>query len=78
MKRPVLALLLLLALALYSGVTESVTSLLVKQGLASGNVTVRAGLHIDVPIVFVGLVLVAMAEIFRRGAELEDEQSLVI
>ena len=28
--------------------------------------------------IFMALVLVALAEVFRRGAELEDEQALVV
>jgi hypothetical protein len=37
-----------------------------------------ASLHIDAVVVFIALVLIALAEIFRRGAALEDEQSLVV
>lgn len=70
--------LLLLALALVNGVAEFVTSLAVRRGLASSSIAVPSGLRIDVPIVLVALMLVALAEIFRRGAELEDEQSLVV
>jgi hypothetical protein len=70
--------LLLLALALLNGVAESVTSMAVRSGLASGNIAVPRGLRIDMPLVLVALVLIALAEIFRRGAELEHEQSLVV
>lgn len=70
--------LLLLAIALFNGLAESVTALVVRNGLVSGDVTVAPGLRLDVPVVLVALVLVALAEIFRRGTELEHEQSLVI
>jgi hypothetical protein len=46
--------------------------------VASPRIAVAGGLHLDAPLLFVALALVALAEIFRRGAELEDEQSLVI
>jgi hypothetical protein len=70
--------LLLLALALLNGVAELVTSMAVRSGLASGDIAVPSGLRIDTPLVLVALVLIALAEIFRRGAELEHEQSLVV
>jgi len=70
--------LLLLALALFNGVAEFITSLAVRNGLVSSELTVTTGLHINVFVVLVAFVLVALAEIFRRGAELEHEQSLVI
>jgi hypothetical protein len=70
--------LLLLALALFNGVAEFVTSLAVRNGLVSSDLAVATGLRINLFVVFVAFVLVALAEIFRRGAELEHEQSLVI
>ena len=70
--------LLLLAVAVVNGVAELVTSRAVRAGLSSGSITVPRGLHVDLSAVLVALVLVALAEIFRRGAELEDEQSLVV
>ena len=68
----------LLALALLNGVAELVVTLAVRGQLSDGNVIVPAAIPIDMSLVFVGLVLIALAEIFRRGAELEDEQSLVV
>jgi hypothetical protein len=70
--------LLLLALALFKGFAELATALAVKNRLLGGDVVVVTGLRVDAPVVFIALVLVALAEIFRRGAELEDEQALVI
>jgi hypothetical protein len=70
--------LLLLALTLFDGVAQLVTSLAVRGGLAAGSVAVTPGLRVDLPLVFVALALIALAEVFRRGAELEREQSLVI
>jgi hypothetical protein len=55
-----------------------VLALAVRSGLQSGSITVSAGLSIDRRLVLLALVLVALAEIFRRGAELEHEQSLVV
>jgi hypothetical protein len=70
--------LLLLALALFDGVSQFVTALALRGGVASPCIAVARGLRVDAPLVFVALALVALAEIFRRGAELETEQSLVI
>lgn len=70
--------LLLLALTLFDGVAELVTSLAMRDALVGGRLAVGTGLRLDAPLVFVALALVALAEIFRRGAELEREQSLVI
>ena len=70
--------LVLLALALFNGVAEFITAMAVRRGLASDSITVPAELHFSAPLIFVGLVLVALAEIFRRGAELETEQALVV
>ena len=70
--------LLLLALAVLAGVAELATSLIVRGWLARNDITVSTGLHINGWLVFVALVLIALAEIFRRGAELEHEQSLVV
>jgi hypothetical protein len=70
--------LLCVAVALFNGVAEFVTSLAVRNGLVSGDLVVTTGLRVNMLVVFVALVLVALAEIFRRGAEHEHEQSLVI
>ena len=70
--------LLALALAMVTGVSELVTSLAVRGRLISERVEVPLGLSVDGSLVFFGLVLLALAEIFRRGAELEEEQSLTV
>jgi hypothetical protein len=70
---------LLLSLALLQGVVETATSIVVRRGLSSsGPLAVAGGLHLDGMLIFIALVLVALAEVFRRGAELEHEQSLVV
>jgi hypothetical protein len=70
--------LLLLALAVMEGVAEFITAAVVRSGLTTGTIRVSTGLHFNAPVILVGLVMVALAEIFRRGAELEIEQSLVV
>lgn len=70
--------LLLFAFAVLDGIAGSVASLTVSRGLTSSTLTVPAGLHVDAVVVLVGLVLIALAEVFRRGAALEHEQSLVV
>ena len=70
---------LLLAIAGLNAVAELATSIAVRRGLAAGStLTVPTGFHVDLTFVPVALVLMALAEVFRRGAALEHEQSLVI
>jgi hypothetical protein len=70
---------LLLALAGLKAVAELATSIAVRRGLAEGSsLTVPTGFHLDLSLVPVALVLIALAEVFRRGAALEEEQSLVV
>ena len=71
--------LLLLALAMLNAVAEVATAMAVRRGLENtSSFAVPSGLHTDLTLVPVALVLMALAEVFRRGAELEDEQSLVV
>lgn len=71
--------LMLLALALLNAVGEVATAMAVRRGLeTTSSFAVPSGLHTDLTLVPVALVLMALAEVFRRGAELEDEQSLVV
>jgi hypothetical protein len=69
---------LLIALALFNAVAEFVTAIAVMKGIEDSRIAVSTGLHIELPFVFLALALVALAEVFRRGTELEHEQSLVI
>jgi hypothetical protein len=69
---------MMLALASYNAVAEFVTSRFVRDALVSRSIAMADGPRVDFAFVFVALVVVALAEIFRRGAELEREQSLVI
>jgi hypothetical protein len=70
--------LLFLGLTLFNGLAELVTSMAVRRGVVSSTISVVGGPHLDFGNVFIALVVVALAEVFRRGAELEREQSLVI
>jgi hypothetical protein len=70
--------LLFLGLTLFNGLAELVTSMAVRRGVVSSTISVAGGPHLDFGNVFIALVVVALAEVFRRGAELEREQSLVI
>ena len=70
---------LLLAIGGLKAVAELATSIAVRRGLAEGSsLTVPPGFHLDLTLVPVALVIMALAEVFRRGAELEHEQSLVV
>jgi hypothetical protein len=69
----------LLAIAALNAIAELATSIAVRRGLAPGSsLAVPSGWHVDLSLVPVALVLMALAEIFRRGAALEHEQSLVV
>ena len=70
---------LLLAIAGLPAVAELATTIAVRRGLAAGSsLTVPNGFHVDGTLVLVAFVLMALAEVFRRGAALEHEQSLVV
>jgi hypothetical protein len=70
---------LLLAIVALNAVAEAATSIAVRRGLPAGSsLTVPTGFHVDLTLVPVALVLIALAEVFRRGAVLEHEQSLVV
>jgi hypothetical protein len=45
---------------------------------SDSDLSIPNGIHVDLTLVPVALVLIALAEVFRRGAELEHEQSLVV
>ena len=68
----------LLGLALLNGIAELGTSLALRPGLPPASITVPVALRIDTSLVFAALVLMALARIFRRGSDLEDDQSLVV
>ncbi len=67
-----------IALALLNGVAEFVTSLAVRDGLISDRLKVPYGVSVDPSLVLFGLVLLMLAEVFRRGADLEEDQSLTV
>lgn len=70
--------LLLLAIAVLNGVAESVAALAVRGSLIAEGVKVPLGISVDGWVLLFALLLLALAEIFRRGAELEEEQSLTV
>lgn len=67
-----------LALALLRGAAEFLTALAVNEGLSDGGIRVPTSIHVDGAPVLFALLLLTLAEIFRRGTELEHEQSLVV
>jgi hypothetical protein len=69
---------LMLAGALYESTVEVVVALAVRGSIDAGQITVSPWTDVDLMGIFMALVVVALAEVFRRGAELEDEQSLVV
>jgi len=68
----------LLAFHLFYGGFEFCMSWNVTRELASSGILVGPVLDINWFAVFVALVLVGLAEVFRRGAVLEEEQALVV
>jgi hypothetical protein len=69
---------LLLGLHVYFGAFDFWLSTMVTRVLASSRIPIGSALHINWLGVFIALVLVGLAEVFRRGAALEEEQSLVV
>lgn len=70
---------LLLALAMLNAAAEVATSVIFRRGLAAdSNLAAPLGLPVNGTLVLVALVLMALAEVFRRGADLENDQALVI
>jgi hypothetical protein len=69
---------LLLAMAVVNGAAEFATAAIVRAGLADAEFTVPGGLHVDGRLAILALVLLALARVFHRGAELEREQALVV
>ncbi|REJ74479.1 MAG: DUF2975 domain-containing protein [Acidobacteria bacterium] len=68
--------LLLLALTLLRGVAETIAALTLRGDLISDQLQVPLVFSLNGSLLFFGLVLIALAEVFRRGAELEQERSL--
>lgn len=68
----------LLAASVWGSVTDSWMSVAVSRMLVGSGNDLGTGLYLNVPVIFIALVLIALAEIFRRGAALEDEQALVV
>jgi hypothetical protein len=69
---------LMLSGAVFQSVMEVVVSLAVRGSIDTGRINVSPWIDVDVMGIFMALVVVTLAEVFRRGAELEDEQSLVV
>jgi hypothetical protein len=70
--------LLLIAIVVVNGVAEFATSAAVRAGLADADLAVPVGLHLNGWAILTALVLLALARVFQRGADLEREQSLVV
>jgi hypothetical protein len=69
---------LLLVFQVYFAALDYWGSTMVTRVLASSRIPIGSALHINWFGVFIALVLVGLAEVFRRGAALEEEQSLVV
>jgi hypothetical protein len=70
--------LIALALAILTGLSELITSLAVRGSLIGERLEVPLGLAVDGWLLFFGLVLLALAEVFRRGAVLEEDHTLTV
>ena len=70
--------LLFLGLTLFNGLARSVTAMAVRGNVVSSTISVARSVDLDFGNIFIALVVIALAEVFRRGTELEHEQSLVI
>jgi len=67
-----------LAFTLFDGLARLMTSMAVREGVTGNTIGVTGELRLDFGNIFLALVVIALAEVFRRGTELEVEQSLVI
>jgi hypothetical protein len=70
--------LLFLTLTLFNGLVRLMNSMVVREGMTDSTIGVTGELRLDFGNIFIALVVIALAEVFRRGTELETEQSLVI
>jgi len=70
--------LLMLAIDAVNGAAELATAAIVRAGLVDTSIRVPIVGHVDGRLVLLALVLLALARVFRRGAELEREQALVV
>lgn len=65
-------------LALGKGVAEFITGLLIRNAMESRAIEVLGGVRVEPTLVIAGVGLIALAEVFRRGGQLEAEQALVV
>ena len=70
--------LLMLAGVVQDSAMQLVLSKAVLGGVHTGEIALSRWVYVDPTGIFIALVMIALAEVFRRGAELEDEQSLVV
>ena len=70
--------LLFLVLTLFHGLARFMNSMVVRKGVTASTIGVTGELRLDFGNLLVALIVIALAEVFRRGADLEEEQSLVI
>lgn len=70
--------LLFLGLTLFNGLARLATAMAVRKDVVSSTIKVGGGVDLDLGNICIAVVVIALAEVFRRGAELEHEQSLVI
>ncbi len=68
----------LLVGVVWVGVSNLWMSLAVSRMLEGPGNELGTGIQLNIPAILVALVLIALAEIFRRGAALEEEQALVV
>lgn len=69
---------LCLLLALSGGVARFTMGLVIRNAVDNPAIQVTGGVHVDPTLIIAGVVLVALAEVFRRGTQLEAEQALVV
>ena len=70
--------LVIIAIAAVKSFNHSLGHWLVLKELSFGEIWIKRTLDIDLSIVFLGLLILLIAEIFYTGAEMSDEQKLTI
>jgi len=69
---------IIIGLEILEAVVRFASSLFLRSHLASTGITLRSDLNLQLGAIFAGLVLLVLAEVFRIGTELREDQALTI
>lgn len=69
---------IIIGLEIFEAAVRFVSSLFLRSQLVSDGITFRSDVNLQMGAIFAGLVLLVLAEIFRIGAELREDQALTV